>query len=114
MRGLKHLIHRKRSPFSFSGDANPFVLADISPNRGIAQRGRQGGGQAVPLSFSGDANPFVLADISPSRGIAQRGRQEVGKRCSFRKGEGKGWGVYNNCCVRTGSSPLRCDGAICP
>ena len=28
--------------FSFSGDANPFVLADISPSRGIASRGRQG------------------------------------------------------------------------
>ena len=46
-RGLKHLIHRKRSPFSFSGDVNPFVLADISPNRGITQGGRQGVGVAL-------------------------------------------------------------------
>ena len=27
--------------FSFSGDANPFVLADISHSREIASRGRQ-------------------------------------------------------------------------
>ena len=42
-------------PLSFSGDANPFVLADISPNRGITQRGRQEcraiteGGETPPL-----------------------------------------------------------------
>ena len=44
---LKHLIHRKRSPFSFSGDANPFVLADISPIRGIASKGKAGEGLKV-------------------------------------------------------------------
>ena len=37
----RHLIHRKRSPFSFSGDANPFVLEAISHSREIASRGRQ-------------------------------------------------------------------------
>ena len=33
--------HQPRAvPLSFSGDANPFVLADISPNRGIASKGK--------------------------------------------------------------------------
>ena len=55
-RGLKHLIRATCvAHLSFSGDANPFVLTDISPSRGIASWGRQEcgaiteGGETPPL-----------------------------------------------------------------
>ena len=73
-RGLKHLIHRKRSPFpkregkelgkrftfSFSGDANPFVLAEIYPNRGITQWGRQGVGVSHTTNVVSVPNTVIL------------------------------------------------------
>ena len=72
-RGLKHLIHRKRSPFSFSGDANPFVLADISPNRGIASRGRQEWGKWCPCPKGKARGGAFTTIVVCGRGVVHHG-----------------------------------------
>ena len=46
--------------FSFGGDANPFVLADISPDRGITQSGRQGVGMVHTTNVVSVPNTVIL------------------------------------------------------
>jgi len=70
-----HLIHRKRSPFSFSGDATPFVLRTFPPTgefpagEGYTQR------KDNPSEFCGAKPTSLCAREAKGGGISPVGRE---------------------------------------